>query len=172
MKNKLKKTIFVIATLLIMFGLLGCSRQQKNHDGGFSLELPKTWKEGNYSGKDTMLTKFFQGTDVPERSYLYSNGTHGKLLITVKRIKGKEAKDLKKQLKAAEKFGKAKWVNTSDSSDGTIVYKNFKTVHKKYFYKEYLYTAIVSADKINNNFDDVYGQAYNGVLSLKFIRMK
>jgi hypothetical protein len=167
MKILQKNGFLLTAVLFLVVSLLGCSGPQKNREGGFSIDLPKTWKGGNYTEMDSMLAKFFQDSDKPERSFLYTNGSHGKLLIAIKKLDNKQKAAIKKELKPAEKFGKAKWVNVDNSADGTIVYKEFKALRR-----QYLYTVIISADKINNNYDDVYGQAYNAVLALKFIRAK
>jgi hypothetical protein len=163
----MKKEIVLFLVVLSAFFICSCANEN-NKDARFSLKLPKNWHSAGKLETDSMMNEFFPklADDVTQMVFLYTNGSHGKILIVASPELSKEKI---KELKATSdytsnvKIGKENWYREKDEKKDTVLVRKYRAIGKKH-----TYNMVVVADRINNNFDTVYAQEDEILNSLKY----
>jgi hypothetical protein len=165
----MKKNLFTLLLVALVLVLSGCSRTN-NKAGGFSLELPDNWQLAGQTDTSKMIKEFIDSYGVSQKAFLYTNNSHGRVLIIV-------SPPLSKEQVAALKTdaaympnvtaGKTAWKRDEDEEFGTLLVRRYRLLSVHTFGEDHTYNVVVSADRINNNFDTVYAEEDALLNSLK-----
>jgi hypothetical protein len=165
----MKKNLFALLLTVLALTLSGCSRTT-NKVGGFSFELPKNWQLAGQTDTNKMIKEFIDSYDVSQPAFLYTNTSHGRVLIIVSPPLSKEQVTA---LKTDATYipnvtlGKTAWKRDADEEVGTLLVRRYRLLSVHAFGEDHTYNVVVSADRINNNFDTVYAEEDALLNSLK-----
>jgi hypothetical protein len=165
----MKKNMFVPLLVVLALILSGCSRTTSKA-GGFSLILPENWQLAGQTGTSKMIKEFIDSYDVSELAFLYTNNSHGRVLIIVGPPLSKEevaALKTDAAYKPNVTLGKTAWKRDADEEAGTLLVRRYRVLRVRVFGGGRAYNVVVSADRINNNFDTVYAEEDALLNSLK-----